>query len=143
MEAIHLVCGARRSQLMGDPLGGGATTIEPTPLRPAETKWLRTRRSLRWYRALLYTTIALLLVVTFLAFSHPVFGSIFGVVLWIVVGEVILISWKITSWPCPRCGKPFFPRTIMLDYGFFPAMRKCAHCGLPWREAKKVPFAPA
>ena len=115
-------------------------------LSPSELRWLRTRRSLRWYRAAFYATIALLLLVTYLAFSHPLFGSIFPIILGIVLIEVVFISWKITTWPCPRCGKPFFPRDIMLHHSFVAALsatRKCAYCGLPWKEAKKVPFAPA
>ena len=86
------------------------------------------------------------MLVTYLAFSHPLFGSIFPIVVLIFLIEAYFISWKITSWPCPRCGEPFFHRDIMLQQNFFGAIaatRKCAHCGLPWKEAKKIPFAPA
>jgi hypothetical protein len=35
--------------------------------------------------------------------------------------------WRVTRWPCPRCGKPFlFDRSVLSARA-----RQCAHCKMP------------
>ena len=39
-----------------------------------------------------------------------------------------VLSIRLSFWPCPRCGKPFFIR-----FGFFPSYSgRCARCRLPY-----------
>ena len=87
---------------------------------------------LRWYRVLFYGTLALLVLVGILAFSYPLFGSVFPVVLFIWLGEYLPIYWKLLHWLCPHCGQPYFWRPDRVFLGY--AIRNCAHCGLSWKD---------
>jgi hypothetical protein len=46
----------------------------------------------------------------------------------VLTGLVLLFInlWRI-SWPCPRCGKPFYKTT----FSYWPVADNCLHCGLP------------
>jgi len=47
------------------------------------------------------------------------------------VGLICFTGHRATSFPCPRCNKPFF-RDILYHNSF---AKKCVHCGFPkWGE---------
>lgn len=42
----------------------------------------------------------------------------------------VVLSLRVSYWPCPRCDKPFFVR-----FALFPAGgKRCPHCGLRYLE---------
>jgi len=40
----------------------------------------------------------------------------------------LIANYRVSAWPCPRCGKPF-SSSFWRHYGLLA--RKCVHCGLP------------
>jgi len=80
----------------------------------------------------LFLLLGLLPVLTFVGYVtrslHALwpFTSIVGAS-WLVL--LIIARSRLSEWPCPRCGKPFFTRAW---FSFSdPFVRRCFHCGLP------------
>jgi hypothetical protein len=76
--------------------------------------------------------------------SLNLFGGGTGFFAGLALGYLFLlavVSIRFTSWPCPRCGKPFVYRMWRLSspMDLLPG-RPCKHCGLPegsngWEES--------
>jgi predicted RNA-binding Zn-ribbon protein involved in translation (DUF1610 family) len=67
--------------------------------------------------------------------------SIKAVVALLYLGLIVALQFKLSSWPCPHCGRAFFGGwNLAHAVRFFTiAERKCAHCGLRWHETSQQP----
>jgi len=108
--------------------------------------WITTWRALRWYRLAVYISAGAVVGSGLLAIKYASWEVPTVILLFLFIAVFFVVSWKITEWPCPRCGARYFSRQFLLPTGIgtgFRGLRACANCGLPWNEAKKSPWAPA
>ena len=130
------------ARLRRDSLGGGA----PLTTHVAGDGWEQVWRSRNRFRAALYSLLALALIAAALALALPSTRYLWGVVLALIVTLFLLAvvgECRLTSWPCPRCGKRFYSRLPSLLGGeWLRNAVECANCGLPWGQARTDPRAP-
>jgi hypothetical protein len=113
------------------------------------SRWERIWRTRNWFRAALYSLLAVLIIGAAVAFLLPSARILWG---WLLADAASLFvlagvgEWRLTSWPCPRCGERFYSRALRLGSNTLgealAGARSCAHCGLPWSEARNDPHAP-
>ena len=131
---------ASRPQLKRNPLGSHDDHTAMT----ANDSWRRFARVRTWLW-ILYGGFPILVGLVAVIDKHPDCYSIKAVIALIYVGLALALWFKMSFWPCPHCGKPFFGGWHM-PYGvrFFTITdRKCAHCGLLWHQRAEQRSVPA
>lgn len=69
--------------------------------------------------------------------------NVFFIVMFVWMFAFLVAGIRIITWPCPRCGKPFLAKSLIVGN---PFIGRCLHCGLPkWsvkdtRKTKELPF---
>ena len=86
---------------------------------------------------------ALLVTIGYLATANPRLVPAAEFLLALQLLQFYVFAWQITSWPCPRCSHRFFSRYWLSPLGYALPSSACVNCGLPWKEARKAPYAPA
>jgi len=90
-----------------------------------EEHWARFWPRRNRYRLAIYGASLPLLVLVLVMDNHPAIRRLTAVLLIAYLGVMFYWRWKLLSWPCPNCHRPFYAR-----WGpTLPLARRCAHCG--------------
>jgi uncharacterized membrane protein YobD (UPF0266 family) len=99
----------------------------PAPADEWAPRWSELRKRGRRDWLLFFALVAVLVAAH--AFGLPEFTSVLlagPALLWIVVD-----NWRRKDILCPRCGKRFFTKRVLVVFAGTDASRRaCAHCGL-------------
>ena len=110
------------------------TSGPPRAERPTWNEFVQHHKRLRLF---LWLPPLLLLPLAATMHLHPLLKwmmAVLGVSYLVAFG---VVQQKLSAWPCPRCGKPYFRlgRTDVNLLTTFLFRKACVHCGLPWQEA--------
>ena len=85
---------------------------------------------------ILYGGFPLLVGLVVVMDRRPDWYSLKAVIALLYLGHIVFLQFRLSSWPCPHCGQPFFGGwNLAHAVRFFTiAERKCAHCGLRWHN---------
>ncbi len=104
----------------------------------ANESWNRfaRRRAALW---MLYGVLPLTVALVALLDVQPSWNAIKVALAAVYLAFVVTLQLRLSFWPCPHCGSPFFGGWRMpYAVRFFDvADRVCAHCGLHWVETSE------
>jgi hypothetical protein len=97
-----------------------------------EAHWTRFWPRRNWYRVAIYGASLPLLALALVMDRHPAIKPLTAGLLVAYLAVMVYWRWKLLSWPCPSCHRPFYRR-----WGAgIPVARRCTHCGAPVPERR-------